>query len=176
MVVMLAALAYSLTKANGGWPLWLSLLFFLLELFLACLFCHSAATRLRPQRTSEATLFYLLFAAGGALGSFLIGIAAPSMFTFNLDLPITFLVTALLILAVNWSGDWNQRLLWAVASAAMLVLVFLGRPRLQAQHDRSCAQFLRQPARDPGAVKLCGRHGPHARERQHPARNADHWG
>ena len=29
MVVMLAALAYSLTKANGGWPLWLSLLFFL---------------------------------------------------------------------------------------------------------------------------------------------------
>ena len=46
------------------------------------------------------------------------------MFTFNLDLPITFLITALLVLAVNWSGDWNQRLLWAVASAAMLVLVF----------------------------------------------------
>ena len=46
------------------------------------------------------------------------------MFTFNLDLPITFLITALLVLAVNWSGDWSQRLLWAVASAAMLVLVF----------------------------------------------------
>ena len=77
---------------------------FLVELFLACLFCHSAATELRPQRASEATLFYLLFAAGGALGSFLIGIAAPSVFTFNLDLPITFLITALLALAVNWSG------------------------------------------------------------------------
>ena len=124
MVVMLAALAYSLTKANGGWPLWLSLFFFLVELFLACFFCHSAATALRPQRASEATLFYLLFAAGGALGSFLIGIAAPSVFTFNLDLPVTFLVTALLVLAVNWGGDWSQRLLWAVASAAMLVLVF----------------------------------------------------
>jgi hypothetical protein len=124
MVVMLAALAYSLTKANGVWPLWLTILFFLVELFLACLFCHSAATELRPQRASEATLFYLLFAAGGALGSFLIGIAAPLVFTFNLDLPITFLTTALLVLAVNWSGDWSQRLLWAVASAAMLVLVF----------------------------------------------------
>jgi spermidine synthase len=124
MVVMLAALAYSLTKANGGWPLWLSLLFFLLELFFACIFCHSAATGLRPQRGSEATLFYLLFAAGGALGSFLIGIAAPFLFNVNLDLPITFLVTALLVLAVNWSGDWSQRLLWIVASAAMLVLVF----------------------------------------------------
>ena len=123
MVVMLAALAYSLTKANGVWPLWLSILFFLVELFFACIFCHSAATGLRPQRASEATLFYLLFAAGGALGSFLIGIASPLVFTFNLDLPITFLVTALLALAVNWRGHWSQRLLWVVASTAMLVLV-----------------------------------------------------
>ncbi len=125
MVVMLAALAYSLTKANGEWPLWLSILFFMVELFFACLFCHSTATRLRPQLASEATLFYLLFAAGGALGSFLIGIAAPFLFHFNLDLPITFLVTALLALAVNWDGAWSQRLLWGVASAAMLVLVFM---------------------------------------------------
>ena len=127
MVVTLAALAYSLTKANGAWPLWLSILFFLVELFFACLFCHSAATGLRPQRASEATLFYLLFAAGGALGSFVIGIASPLVFTFNLDLPITFLVTAVLALAINWSGPWSQRLLWVVASLAMLVLVFLVR-------------------------------------------------
>ncbi len=127
MVVMLAALAYSLTKANGEWPLWLSIVFFMVELFFACLFCHSTATRLRPQLASEATLFYLLFAAGGALGSFLIGIAAPFLFHFNLDLPITFLVTALLALAVNWNGAWSQRLLWGVASAAMLVLVFMVR-------------------------------------------------
>jgi hypothetical protein len=131
MVVLLAALAYSLTKANGVWPLWLSLLFFLGELFFACLFCHCAATALRPQRISEATLFYLLFAAGGALGSFLIGIAAPLISSFNLDLPITFLVTALLALAVNWSSDWSQRLLWAVASTAMLVLVFMVRHAYQ---------------------------------------------
>jgi hypothetical protein len=123
-VVTLAALAYLLTRANGQWPLWLSILFFLVELFFACFFCHSAATRLRPQRASEATQFYLFFAVGGALGSFLIGIAAPLLFSFNLDLPITFFVTALLILVVNWSGPWSQRLLWMVASAAMLALVF----------------------------------------------------
>ena len=127
MVVMLAALAYSLTKANSVWPLWLSILFFLVELFFACIFGHSAATGLRPQRASEATLFYLLFAAGGALGSFLIGIASPLVFTFNLDLPITFLVTALLALAVNWRGPWSQRMLWVVASAAMLALVVMVR-------------------------------------------------
>jgi hypothetical protein len=120
MVVMLAVVALSLKRANGGWPLWMSLVFFLVELFFACLFCHSTATGLRPQRASEATLFYLFFAAGGALGSFLIGIAAPLVFNYNLDLPITFLITALLALAVNWSGGWNQSLLWIVASAAML--------------------------------------------------------
>ena len=101
---MLGGLAYSLSKTNTTWPLWLSILFFLVELFFACFFCHSEAFRLRPQRASEATLFYLLFAAGGALGSFLVGIASPLVFTLNLDLPITFLVTALLALAVNWRG------------------------------------------------------------------------
>ena len=125
MVVLLGALAYSLSKTNAGWPLWISLLFFLLELFFACIFCHAEACRLRPQRTSEATLFYLLFAAGGALGSFLVGIASPLLFNLNLDLPITFLVTALLALAVNWRGAWSQRMLWAVTSVAMVVVTFM---------------------------------------------------
>ncbi|HWE84612.1 MAG TPA: fused MFS/spermidine synthase [Terracidiphilus sp.] len=127
MVVMLGALAWSLSKTSVSWPLWLSLLFFLLELFFACFFCHSAAYALRPKHASEATLFYLLFAAGGALGSFLIGIASPLAFNLNLDLPIAFLVTALLALAVNWQSNWSQRMLWIVASAAMVVLVFMVR-------------------------------------------------
>jgi hypothetical protein len=124
MVVMLGALAYALSKTSVSWPLWLTILFFLTEFFFACFFCHSAACGMRPQRTSEATLFYLLFAAGGALGSFLIGIASPMLFSLNLDLPLTFMVTALLALAVNWRGPWSQRLLWIVASGAMMVLVF----------------------------------------------------
>jgi hypothetical protein len=127
LVVLLGALAYSLSRTEGGWPLWVSLLFFLGELFFACIFCHSEAVRLRPQRPSEATLFYLLFAAGGALGSFLIGIAAPLLFTYNLDLPITFFVTALLALLVNWRAGWSQRLLWSVASAALIVVTFMVR-------------------------------------------------
>ena len=127
LVVMLGALAYSLSRTNVGWPLWVSLTFFLIELFFACYFLHSAAYARRPQRASEATLFYLLFAAGGALGSFLIGIGAPLVFRLNLDLPITFLVTALLALAVNWRSNWSQRMVWIVASGAMAVLVFMVR-------------------------------------------------
>jgi hypothetical protein len=158
VMVMLAALAYSLKSANGNGPLWLSLLFFLVELFLACFFCHSAAARLRPQHPSEATLFYLLFAAGGALGSFLVGVASPLVFNYNLDLPITFLVTALLVLVVNWSGAWSQRLLWIVANAAMVVLVFWVRHAYE--HDTIVAvrnfyaslRVTQEPFSSPGAT------------------------
>jgi len=132
LVVMLGGLVYATTRTKSGWPLWLSLSFFLAELFFACFFCHTAAYALRPRRASQATLFYFLFAGGGALGSFLIGIAAPLLFNINLDLPISLLVTMLLVLTVNWRSNWSQRMLWIVASAAPLVVVFMvGRAYFQ---------------------------------------------
>jgi len=125
LVVMLAGLGYMLSQIDVSIPLRIGLSFFLVEVFFACFFCHSEAYALRPQRPSESTLFYLLFAAGGALGAFLIGIASPLIFSFNYDLAITFFVTALLALAVTWSSGWAQRLLWSTASALLLVLVLM---------------------------------------------------
>jgi hypothetical protein len=125
LVVMLVGVGYWLSQIEVSWPLAISLPIFLAEVFFACLFCHTEAYALRPQRTSESTLFYLLFAAGGALGSFLIGIASPLIFSFNYDLGLTFFVTALLALAVTWSSHWGLRLLWGTASVLMLVLVVM---------------------------------------------------
>jgi hypothetical protein len=127
LIVLLASLGYMLSHVGVAWPMRVAILFFLLELFVACLFLHGEACSLRPHRAAESTLFYLLFAAGGALGSFLIGIAAPLVFTFNYDLSITFAITALLALAVTWASGWNQRLLWSVATIALLFLVVLIR-------------------------------------------------
>ncbi|MFP5234524.1 MAG: fused MFS/spermidine synthase [Acidobacteriota bacterium] len=125
LVVVLASLAYMLVQVDHSWPIWLSIPFFLVALSVACLFCHAQAYALRPQRISETTLFYLLFAAGGALGSFLIGIAAPMVFRFNYDLPITFFITALLALAATWRTHWAQRLLWSAATIAMFAVVIM---------------------------------------------------
>ncbi len=125
LIVMLASLGYMLSKTEVSLPLRVSILFFLVEVLVSCLFCHSEAYALRPRRSSESTLFYLLFAAGGALGSFLIGIASPLLFSFNYDLALTFLVTALLALAVTWTSGWSQRLLWSVAGALLVLLVFM---------------------------------------------------
>ena len=125
LVVMLAGLGYALSQSDVSWPLRVSLPLFLAEVFVSCLFCHTEAYALRPKRPSQSTLFYLFFAAGGALGSFLIGIASPLIFSFNYDLALTFFVTALLALAVTWSSGWPQRMLWTTASVLMLVLVFM---------------------------------------------------
>ncbi|MDR3741863.1 MAG: fused MFS/spermidine synthase [Terracidiphilus sp.] len=133
LVVMLAGIGYALSQSEVSWPLRVSLPMFLAEVLVACLFCHTEAYALRPRRTSESTLFYLLFAAGGALGSFLIGIASPLIFSFNYDLAITFFVTAVLALAVTWSSGWPQRMLWTTASVLMLVMVFM----LQVAYHRN---------------------------------------
>jgi len=123
LAVMLAGLGYMLAQVDVSVPIQIGIGFFLFELFVACLFCHNEAYALRPRRASESTLFYLLFAAGGALGAFLIGIAAPLVFSFNYDLAVCFAVTAMLALAATWRSNWGQRLLWSAASAMMLVLV-----------------------------------------------------
>lgn len=123
LAVMLGGLAYMLTQTGVSLTLRVSILFFLLETFVSCLFLHAEAYALRPRRASESTLFYLLFAAGGALGSFLIGIASPLLFRFNYDLAITFLITALLALAVTWRSGWSQRVLWSAASIMLAVLL-----------------------------------------------------
>ena len=137
LAVMLAALGYMLSQVDVSLPIRVGIGFFLLELFVACLFCHSEAYALRPRRASESTVFYLLFAAGGALGSFLIGMGAPLVFSFNYDLAVSFVVTALLALAATWRTNWGQRLLWSAASVMMLVLCFFLHEAYQ--HDTMVA-------------------------------------
>jgi hypothetical protein len=122
LAVMLGGLAYMLAQIDHSVPIVIGISFFLVELLIAGLFLHVEAYRLRPQRPSESTFFYLFFAAGGALGSFFIGIVAPLVFDFNYDLAITFFITALLALAATWRSGWPQRVLWSGASAILLTL------------------------------------------------------
>jgi hypothetical protein len=124
LIVMLGGLGYALSKQEVEWPLRISIAFFLVETFASCLFCHSEAYRLRPRRASESTLFYLLFAAGGALGSFIVGIVFPLLFRFNLDLVITCAFTALLAFVVTCDDGWSVRLLWGAATILMAMQIF----------------------------------------------------
>ena len=125
LVVMLASLGYAISKTDVSLPIGVAILFFLVECFLAGLFCHAETYALRPQRPSETTVFYLLIAAGGAVGTFFIGIASPLIFSANYDLAISFLVTAVVAVMVTWHDGWPQRLLWTTASALLLIFAIM---------------------------------------------------
>jgi spermidine synthase len=125
LAVMLASLGYALSKIDTTLPIGLAILFYLIEVFVACWFCHAEAYRLRPERPEETTLFYLLIAAGGVVGTFLIAIASPLIFRANYDLATAFLVTAVMAAVVTWHDGWAQRLLWLTGSALLLALGIL---------------------------------------------------
>ena len=133
LVLGLASLAIMLSQVDSKWPIALALSFFLVEIFFACLFCHAEAYALRPARPAEATLFYLLIAAGGAAGTIFIGIGCPLLFDANYDVALAFLATAALALAVTWRDGWAQRLLWSVGTALLLALAIM----LQVVYGRS---------------------------------------
>lgn len=123
LVVMMAGLGYALTKTDSGLPIAISIPFFLVEMFAACLFCHAEVFRLRPNSRAEATQFYLLVAAGGVAGTFYVALVSPLVFSANYDLALSFLVTAALALAVTWRDGWGQRLLWGIGTALLVFLV-----------------------------------------------------
>jgi hypothetical protein len=125
LVVLLAALGYALSKTDTSLPIAIGIAFFLAECFVACLFCHAETHALRPAHASQTTLFYLLIAAGGATGTFFIGIACPLLFSANYDLAIAFFVTAALALAVTGPEGWTMRVLWSTASAGLLLLAIM---------------------------------------------------
>lgn len=125
LAVMLASLGYLLSKVDTSVPITLAILVYLVEMFVAAQFCHAAAYTLRPRRASEATFFYLIFAAGGALGSLLVGIVFPFVFSANYDLAISFAVTAAVAAFALWQQGWSQRLLWLTGSALLVGLLYL---------------------------------------------------
>lgn len=141
LVLMLASLGYALSKDDFSLPIGLTIAFFLIECFVACLFCHGETYRLRSQRGSESTLFYLLIAAGGATGTFLIGIAFPLIFSANYDIALAFLATAALALAATWHDGWAQRLLWSTATVLLFALAILLHLGYQRQTLASVRDF-----------------------------------
>jgi hypothetical protein len=154
LVVMLASLGYAISKTDVSLPIGIAILFFLAECFLAGLFCHAETYALRPQRPTETTLFYLLIAAGGAAGTFFIGIASPLIFSANYDLAISFSVTAALAIAVTWNDGWPQRLLWSTATALLLFFTIM-------LHTAYAREAILEVRNFYGSLRVKERTGPH---------------
>lgn len=77
--------------------LWQTLFTYLGTMFLACMACHGEVYRLKPD-PRHLTGFYLLIAAGGALGGAFVALVAPVIFTGYFELQVGMLACVLLVL------------------------------------------------------------------------------
>lgn len=76
---------------KGGIPI------FCAGVFLGCFYCHGELA-LRKPAASRLTEFYILMAAGGALGSLLVAFGAPVVFSAYSELPVAMSISAMAML------------------------------------------------------------------------------
>jgi len=89
-------------------------------LFVCCMFCHGELARTKPAPRQGLAFFYLMVAAGGALGGLFVAVVAPSAFSTFLELPIGIVASVFLALMLLWGIPPGRRLarLAVVAAAA----------------------------------------------------------
>ncbi len=115
-------LMYKDVDASLGWQV----VGYSVGLFVCCMVCHGELVRLKPS-PRHLTSFYLLVAAGGALGGVLVTLVAPRVFPAYFELHVGLLACGALALGAWWynAGErtrWRgwRRAALALGSVAML--------------------------------------------------------
>jgi len=124
VAVALGSVGYFIAKPNEDLPIAISIPLFCLTLFIGAFFCHGELYRRRPA-ARYLTQYYLLIAAGGALGSMFVGVLAPLVFSGSYEMAWSLVYTAALAAAIMWKEHWAWRIFWPAAAAALLVVVVL---------------------------------------------------
>lgn len=113
LAVALGSMAYAGAGA-GNLPIKPLVVLFSLGLFTCSMVCHGELAMLKPQ-PQLLTHYYLMIAAGGALGGVAVGFLAPHVFSGYYEMPLALVGCAALILAVlktdpalGWFRRWRQ--------------------------------------------------------------------
>ncbi|MGC2745359.1 MAG: hypothetical protein WA672_19485, partial [Candidatus Angelobacter sp.] len=120
----LGGVAYLIVDTTMDVPVMISIPLFCLTLFIGAFFCHGELYLRRPS-ARYLTQYYLLIAAGGALGSMFVGVLAPVVFRGSYEMAWSLVYTAALAAALMWRQHWVWRLFWPAAAAGLLVVVVL---------------------------------------------------
>jgi len=120
----LGGVGYLIADTTMDVPIMISIPLFCLTLFIGAFFCHGELYLRRPS-ARYLTQYYLLIAAGGALGSMFVGVLAPMVFSGSYEMAWSLVYTAALAAALMWRQHWAWRIFWPAAAAALLVVVVL---------------------------------------------------
>ena len=130
LAVALGSMAYALSSdATGSVPIKIMVPLFAMGLFTCCMVCHGELARLKPD-PRYLTHFYVMIAAGGALGGLLVGLVAPHLFNALYEMPLGLAACAVLVVAVvraHPDPEWLRDLLPPVRfGAGVLGLALVG--------------------------------------------------
>jgi spermidine synthase len=120
----LGGVAYLIVDTTMDVPIMISIPLFCLTLFIGAFFCHGELYLRRPS-ARYLTQYYLLIAAGGALGSMFVGVLAPMVFSGSYEMAWSLVYTAALAAALMWRQHWVWRFFWPAAAIGLLVVVVL---------------------------------------------------
>ncbi len=133
LAVALGAMAYALSvDATGSVPIRVMVPLFSMGLFTCCMVCHGELARLKPD-PRYLTHFYVMIAAGGALGGVVVGLLAPHLFDGIYEMPLGLVACAVLVLWVlrqdaelKWFQRWRQPAPIVAAVLTVALAVFVG--------------------------------------------------
>jgi SAM-dependent methyltransferase len=133
LAVALGAMAYALSvDSTGSVPIRVMVPLFAMGLFTCCMVCHGELARLKPD-PRYLTHFYVMIAAGGALGGVVVGLLAPHLFNAIYEMPLGLVACAVLVLWVlrqdaelKWFQRWRQPAPIVAAVLTVALAVFVG--------------------------------------------------
>src|ERR1035437_7133721 len=133
LAVALGSMAYALSvDSTGSVPIRVMVPLFTMGLFTCCMVCHGELARLKPD-PRYLTHFYVMIAAGGALGGLLVGLVAPHLFNALYEMPLGLVACAVLVVWVlrqdaelKWFQRWRQPVPIVAAVLTVALAVFVG--------------------------------------------------
>ena len=120
------ALAYAIYAGNEAMSVGQSLTLCCASMFALCMVCHGELALRRPA-PRRLTSFYLMIAAGGAIGGLFIGLAAPWLFNALYDLPIVLSLTGFLLVYLFWLAVPSPAMATTAAGIAVGLALLLAR-------------------------------------------------
>ncbi|MFV1966667.1 MAG: spermidine synthase, partial [Pirellulaceae bacterium] len=100
---------------------------YMIMLFMVCMLCHGELARWKPP-ASRLTDFFLMVAAGGALGGIFVGLICPQIFSTNVEIHAGIIASFLLATGILWDAFWNtwlMRRLWRKCTVFGFVVLLL---------------------------------------------------
>ena len=141
----LGGVAYLIVDTTMDVPIMISIPLFCLTLFIGAFFCHGELYLRRPA-ARYLTQYYLLIAAGGALGSMFVGVLAPMVFSGSYEMAWSLVYTAALAAALMWRQHWAWRIFWPAAAAGAAGCGCASGACRPRKRNRSGEEFLRDAA------------------------------